>query len=393
MTAILQRFILWMLLSLGVAQPFGLASAQEASEACARLYLAGEDHMYVLPDSIEKEQKKGRVFPLAKALTDPKCKVDSSKAHLPYLQYVFDRWQYDHLKYVYDFLIETRKDPKLWRQAINARNTDGETLLDFAENKERKLVDQGSLNLRDKVREIVSYVCAHGGTYSKLASTKSCSSEDRLAAEMNASAELAIIAQIRQKENEEEPKRWESAKQGNKADNYEYFLYRYPNGRFAEQALAQPVLKKARREALEQEQKVKEEYAKSMIEAGIRLEESEENNRWTFAKTAEDSAYLQAFINEYPKGRYVAEARTKLAIAKRKEASGERSRTFRRAAKQIDDSMVRVPSGSFTMGGNFQSDAPHHTVHLKSFLLAKTEVTRGQWFAVMGFDTSDDRSQ
>jgi formylglycine-generating enzyme required for sulfatase activity len=57
--------------------------------------------------------------------------------------------------------------------------------------------------------------------------------------------------------------------------------------------------------------------------------------------------------------------------------------------------LVTVPGGSFVMGtpvGEKDRDSdegPQHTVHLASFLLGRTEVTQGQWRAVMGGNPSN----
>jgi formylglycine-generating enzyme required for sulfatase activity len=47
--------------------------------------------------------------------------------------------------------------------------------------------------------------------------------------------------------------------------------------------------------------------------------------------------------------------------------------------------MVVIPAGSFEMGSSdTDSEKPVHTVRVSSFALAKTEVTQGQWRALMG---------
>ncbi len=58
--------------------------------------------------------------------------------------------------------------------------------------------------------------------------------------------------------------------------------------------------------------------------------------------------------------------------------------------------MVRIPSGSFTMGCQEGRDKdcdsdekPAHTVDLSRFELGKYEITQGQWKAVMGSNPSD----
>ena len=51
--------------------------------------------------------------------------------------------------------------------------------------------------------------------------------------------------------------------------------------------------------------------------------------------------------------------------------------------------MVVIPAGSFEMGSNENADErPVHRVNVPSFLIGKTEVTQGQWKAVMGSNPS-----
>jgi formylglycine-generating enzyme required for sulfatase activity len=51
--------------------------------------------------------------------------------------------------------------------------------------------------------------------------------------------------------------------------------------------------------------------------------------------------------------------------------------------------MVAIPAGSFDMGSNEKADEqPLHRVNVPSFLIGKTEVTQGQWKAVMGSNPS-----
>ena len=50
--------------------------------------------------------------------------------------------------------------------------------------------------------------------------------------------------------------------------------------------------------------------------------------------------------------------------------------------------MVVIPAGSFEMGGTNSDEQPVHRVTLRSFSMGKTEVTQGQWRAVMGSNPS-----
>ena len=50
--------------------------------------------------------------------------------------------------------------------------------------------------------------------------------------------------------------------------------------------------------------------------------------------------------------------------------------------------MVAIPAGSFAMGSNGSDEQPVHRVTLRSFSMGKTEVTQGQWRALMGSNPS-----
>ena len=50
--------------------------------------------------------------------------------------------------------------------------------------------------------------------------------------------------------------------------------------------------------------------------------------------------------------------------------------------------MVVIPAGSFEMGGTSSDSQPVHRVTLRSFSMGKTEVTQGQWRAIMGSNPS-----
>jgi len=50
--------------------------------------------------------------------------------------------------------------------------------------------------------------------------------------------------------------------------------------------------------------------------------------------------------------------------------------------------MIVIAAGSFVMGGSSGNEAPAHSVQVPSFAMAKTEITQGQWRAVMGNNPS-----
>lgn len=94
-----------------------------------------------------------------------------------------------------------------------------------------------------------------------------------------------------------------------------------------------------------------------------------------------------------------AEAAKRVEAAKREEElldriREENKRAARLAGQIIKDcdtcpGMVIIPSGKFEMGSNQNKhEIPVHNVNVNAFALGKTEVTQGQWRAVMGNNPS-----
>ena len=51
--------------------------------------------------------------------------------------------------------------------------------------------------------------------------------------------------------------------------------------------------------------------------------------------------------------------------------------------------MMEIPTGNFEMGStDYPDEQPKRRVEVQSFLLGRTEVTQGQWQAVMGSNPS-----
>ena len=58
----------------------------------------------------------------------------------------------------------------------------------------------------------------------------------------------------------------------------------------------------------------------------------------------------------------------------------------------FSDTMVLVPSGSFLMGGELETDQiPVHEVFLDTFYIDVKEVTQGEYESVMGFNPSENK--
>jgi formylglycine-generating enzyme required for sulfatase activity len=63
----------------------------------------------------------------------------------------------------------------------------------------------------------------------------------------------------------------------------------------------------------------------------------------------------------------------------------------RRAVEEVSRGMVLLSAGSFTMGSNksgYGNEKPTHDVMVPAFEVGRTEVTQGQWKAVMGSNPS-----
>jgi formylglycine-generating enzyme required for sulfatase activity len=117
---------------------------------------------------------------------------------------------------------------------------------------------------------------------------------------------------------------------------------------------------------------------------------------WESIKSSTDAEDFQAYLDKYPNGQFVAlaERRVKKKSTKVDEAAVRTEvplaseATFRDCADCPE--MVVIPAGKFEMGGNqYDGEKPVHTVRIgKAFAIGKTEVTQGQWRAVMGKNLS-----
>jgi len=121
---------------------------------------------------------------------------------------------------------------------------------------------------------------------------------------------------------------------------------------------------------------------------------------WNSVKESQSAAEYEAYLKEYPKGRFASLARTRIAALTPKPAPGapkpaqpavgtydfQPGQVFRDCADCPE--MVVIPAGSFTMGvapgeeerkgvsyGLRGRSAPQHSVNIRSFMLGKYEVT------------------
>ena len=127
--------------------------------------------------------------------------------------------------------------------------------------------------------------------------------------------------------------------------------------------------------------------------------EQREDKFWDDAKAIGNKAAFDAYLERYPTGRYAGLATAIIArlFANSPPPSSASFAVAQPAAatpgtvsKDCPDcpEMVVIPAGSFEMGGTGSDEKPVHRVTLRSFSMGKTEVTQGQWRAVMGSNPS-----
>ena len=165
-------------------------------------------------------------------------------------------------------------------------------------------------------------------------------------------------------DNSVEASYWAEVRKSDDTDSYAAYLSTYPNGLHVADA----------NEYLERDKRNKEAKAKL-----------KEDQAWRKAQDANTHAGYAAYLKAYPNGRY-------LPLAKLKQKKLAPSFDAGQAIKDCDEcpEMVMIPAGSFRMGSdNGDADEkPVHEVQVPAFALAKTEVTQGQWLAIMGSNPS-----
>jgi formylglycine-generating enzyme required for sulfatase activity len=119
---------------------------------------------------------------------------------------------------------------------------------------------------------------------------------------------------------------------------------------------------------------------------------------WDSVKDSRDVNDFKAYLNKFPKGLFADVAANRIrALGGANPAPLVQSAPAQpvpRAGQTIKDcadcpEMVVLPAGSFEMGSYDDADSrPVHRVNIAGFLLGKTEVTQGQWRAVMGSNPS-----
>jgi formylglycine-generating enzyme required for sulfatase activity len=122
---------------------------------------------------------------------------------------------------------------------------------------------------------------------------------------------------------------------------------------------------------------------------------------WAVVKNSGYAEDLEEFLRAFPDSVYAPEARVRLRHVQRRQAEASQPPETQVAVyipewpKTLRNSLgmefVLIPAGTFQMGSSKGDDdeRPVHTVTLsRPFYLGTTEVTQGQWAAVMGSNPS-----
>lgn len=114
-----------------------------------------------------------------------------------------------------------------------------------------------------------------------------------------------------------------------------------------------------------------------------------EDDAWSRARQTNTAEGYDQYIKRFPAGTHIGQARASLSRLKRAEARRELGKVFKDCADCPE--MVVIPAARFEMGTahGSETERPVHSVSIaSSYALGRTEVTQGQWRAVMGANPS-----
>ena len=187
---------------------------------------------------------------------------------------------------------------------------------------------------------------------------------------------------------------WEDAKAAGNQEAYEAYLESYPKGRYASLARANLARLNAAKAAAQKlaadavaERANKAEQERRAAEEAQKAAQRAASERLAAAEAAaKEQQRLAMEAQAKEQARVAAEAAQRQAAARLAELP-QPGQTIKDCADCQE--MVVIPAGSFDMGSNDNTDErPVHRVNVPSFLIGKTEVTQGQWRAVMGSNPS-----
>jgi len=184
---------------------------------------------------------------------------------------------------------------------------------------------------------------------------------------------------------------WNSVKQSDAIEEYRVYVEQYPNGKHIGEAWrrigqleAEEKLALAARREAEARRQAQEEAARR---EGERLQAEADALRPGHVGQLEAQEQAQPLAGTAKKAKKVKKARLATADAK---ADALHLGNVVKDCTECPE-MVVVPAGSFEIGSNDgdSDEKPVHTVRIaRPFALGKTEVTQGQWRAVMGYNPS-----
>ncbi len=160
---------------------------------------------------------------------------------------------------------------------------------------------------------------------------------------------------------------WDEAQKNNKLTDYRAYLAQYPRGKFASIA--------------EGRINILEEQATTELT-------QQDQNAWSNAINAASVAGYQEYLKLYPQGLYVVQAQARI---KKLQGAQHDVEAETKPGREFQDcpecpEMVVLPAGDFSMGSNNgeSDEQPVHRVTIgKAFAIGKTEITQGQWRALM----------
>lgn len=108
-------------------------------------------------------------YPVDEYFNSASCQPDgySNAIKSPIIHIIADdpNAKEESLKNVWAYYSKKRKKPEIFTEALNSKNTKGETLLDYIETLQVKGITSHP-DQQEPIRNIIKFVCEHGGKYS-----------------------------------------------------------------------------------------------------------------------------------------------------------------------------------------------------------------------------------
>jgi formylglycine-generating enzyme required for sulfatase activity len=190
-----------------------------------------------------------------------------------------------------------------------------------------------------------------------------------------------------------EEKFWDAAMAAGNKEAFAAYLDSYSRGRYVGLARANVTRLEG---AANAQQQVLAEAGEKLAAARTAFEADQKLARERAAAEAEATQKLATERAALEAEKKAASQREALEVAQRLASARvtKRAQTALGQGQIIRDcadcpEMVVIPAGSFVMGSNeYADERPIHQVNLPGFLIGKTEVTQGQWKALMGSNPS-----